>query len=136
LGLVDDEIREYMRVLAVKPNMLAALVNLGNAYFGQEKYDAAIEQYRKAARIDPNEAMIRYNLGAAYSNNSNYRQAVAEYLRAVEIEPELSDAHYGLAVGFYQLKQYDLARIHLKIAEKLGVDVPKDQLDALKRKLR
>jgi tetratricopeptide (TPR) repeat protein len=136
LGLVDDEIREYTRVLAVKPNMLAALINLGNAYFGQEKYDAAIEQYRKAARVDPNEAMICYNLGAAYSNNKNYNKAVAEYLRAVEIEPELGDAHYGLAVGFYQLKKYDLARIHIKIAEKLGVDVPKDQLDALKRNLR
>jgi len=136
LGLVDDEIREYTKVLAVKPNMLAALINLGNAYFGQEKYNAAIEQYKKAVRIEPNEGMIHYNLGAAYSNNKNYNQAVAEYLRAVEIEPEIGDAHHGLAIGFYQLKKYDLAWIHIKIAEKLGVEVSKDQLDAIKRKLR
>jgi tetratricopeptide (TPR) repeat protein len=80
--------------------------------------------------------MIHYNLGAAYSNNKNYNQAVAEYLRAVEIEPEIGDAHYGLAIGFYQLQKYDLAWIHIKIAEKLGVEVSKDQFDAIKSKLR
>jgi len=134
LGQVDDEIQEYTKVLAVKPDMLAALINLGNAYFEKEKYESAIEQYQKAARIDPNEAMIHYNLGAAYSNRKNYEQAVAEYMRAVELEPEMGDAHHGLAIGFYQLKKYDLAWIHIKLAEKLGVEVPKDQLEAIKSK--
>jgi len=136
LGLVDDEIRTYKRVLVAKPDMLAALVNLGNAYFGQKKYGAAIEQYKKAVRIEPNRAMIHYNLGAAYSNNKNYAEAVTEYLSAVEIDPKIGDAHYGLAFGFYQLKKYDLAWKHIKNAEKLGVEVSKDQLDAIKSKLQ
>ncbi len=136
LGSVDDEIWGYKRALAVKPDMLAALINLGNAYFGQKKYGAAVEQYKKAVLIKPDEAMIHYNLGATFSNNKNYEQAVAEYLRAVEIDPEIGDAHYGLAFGFYQLKKYDLAWKHIKIAEKLGVEISKDQLNAIKRKLR
>ncbi len=136
LGFVDDEILAYKSALAVKPDMLAALVNLGSAYFGQKKYDAAIEQYKKAVLIKPDEAMIHYNLGAAYSNNENYKQAVAEYLRAVEIDPEIGDAHYGLALGYYQLKNYDLAWKHIQIAEKLGVEISKDQLNAIKRNLR
>lgn len=136
LGFVDDEILAYKSALAVKPDMLAALVNLGSAYFGQKKYDVAIEQYKKAVLIKPDEAMIHYNLGAAFSNNENYEQGVAEYLRAVEIEPENGDAHYGLAFGFYELKKYDLAWKHIRIAEKLGVEVSKDQLNAIKRKLR
>ena len=136
LGFVDDEILAYKSALAVKPDMLAALVNLGSAYFGQKKYDAAIEQYKKAVLINPDEAMIHYNLGAAFSNNENYEQGVAEYLRAVELEPENGDAHYGLAIGYYQLKKYDLAWKHIRIAGKLGVEVSKDQLNAIKRKLR
>ncbi|GAG91200.1 unnamed protein product, partial [marine sediment metagenome] len=48
LGLVDDEIQAYKRTLAVEPDMLAALMNLGNAYFGKQNYDAAIEQYKKS----------------------------------------------------------------------------------------
>jgi len=136
LGSVDEEIWGYKRALAVKPDMIAALINLGNAYFGQKKYGAAIEQYKKAVLLKPNEAMIHYNLGAAFSNNENYEQAVAEYLKAVEIDPKIGDAHYGLAFGFYQLKKYNLAWKHIQIAEKLGVEISKDQLNAIKRKLR
>jgi len=135
LGSVDEEIWGYKRALAVKPDMLAALVNLGTAYFGQKKYSMAIEQYKKASLIQPDEAMIHYNLGAAYSNNENYEQGVAEYLKAVEINPDIGDAHYGLAFGFYQLKKYDSAWKHIKLAEKLGAEVSEDQLDAIKRKL-
>jgi tetratricopeptide (TPR) repeat protein len=136
LKSVDEEIWGYKRALAVRPDMLAALVNLGNAYFGQKKYSMAIEQYKKAVLIHPNEAMIHYNLGAAYSNSENYKQGVAAYLMAVGIDPEMGDAHYGLAFGFYQLKKYDLAWKHIQIAQKLGVEVSKDQLEAIKRKVR
>ncbi|MFB0525550.1 MAG: tetratricopeptide repeat protein [Phycisphaerae bacterium] len=136
LGLVDDEIRAYKEALTIKPDMLAALVNLGNAYFGKQDYDAAIQQYNKAVRIKPDDGGVRYNLGAAYSNKADYKQAVAEYLEAVKIEPKMGDAHYGLAFGFYKLKKYDLAAKHLNIAEKLGVEVSKDLLDAIKDKLR
>ncbi|MFB0556147.1 MAG: tetratricopeptide repeat protein [Phycisphaerae bacterium] len=133
---VDDEISAYKKALALKPDMFAALVALGNAYFGQKKYTSAIEQYNKAVLVNPEEAMIHYNLGAAYSNNEDYEEAVTEYLRAVEIDPEIGDAHYGLAFGYYQLKNYGLAWKHIQIAEKLGVEVSKEQLNAIKRKLR
>jgi tetratricopeptide (TPR) repeat protein len=136
LKAVDEEIWGYKRALAVQPDMLAALVNLGNAYFGQKKYNLAIEQYKKATLIQPDEAMIHYNLGAAYCNSENYKQGVTSYLRAVEIDPDIGDAHYGLAFGFYNLKKYDLAWKHIQIAQKLGVGVSKDQLNAIKRKVR
>ena len=136
LGLVDGEISAYKRALAIKPDMFAALVGLGNAYFGQQQYRAAINYYKEAVLINPDEYSIHYNLGAAYSNNKKYEQGVAEYLKAVEIDPEIGDAHYGLAFGFYQLKKYDLAWKHIQIAEKLGVEISKDQLNAIKSKLR
>jgi len=135
MGMVEDEILQYNLILAIKPDMLSALVNLGNAYFGQDKYSVAITQYKKAVLLEPNEPMVYYNLGAAYSNNENYKQAVGAYLKAVEIDPAIGDAHYGLAFGFYQLKKYDLAWKHIKMAQDLGVKVTKDQLDAIKSRL-
>jgi tetratricopeptide (TPR) repeat protein len=135
LGMVEDEIWQYKMILTIKPDMLSALVNLGNAYFGQNKYSMAITHYKKAVLLEPNEPMVYYNLGAAYSNNENYEQAVEAYLKAVELDPAIGDAHYGLAFGFYQLKKYDLAWEHIKIAQNLGVEVTKDQLDAIKRRL-
>lgn len=131
LGLVGDEIRAYKKALAIKPDMMAALANLGNAYFGKQNYDAAIEQYKKAVRIKPDDGAIHYNLGAAYSNKGQYEQAVAEYRKAVEIEPEMGDAHNGLAFVFYKLEKYDLAWHHIKVAEKLGIEISKELLAAI-----
>lgn len=136
IGSVQDEIRAYQRALAIEPNMLAALINLGNAHFGQKRYIQAIEQYKKAVKIKPDDAMIHYNIGAAYSNNENYEQAVAEYNKTIELDPQSSDAHHGLAIGYYQLKKYGLAWKHIKIAEKLGMKIPQDQLNAIKQRLR
>ena len=135
MGMIEDEIQQYKMILAIKPDMLSALVNLGNAYFGQDKYNVAIMHYKKAVLLEPNKPMVYYNLGAAYSNNENYEQAVAAYLKAVEIDPAIGDAHYGLAFGFYQLKKYDLAWEHIKMARDLGVKVTTDQLDAIKSRL-
>ncbi|MBL7189531.1 MAG: tetratricopeptide repeat protein [Phycisphaerae bacterium] len=136
LGLVSDEIWEYQQILAIKPDMLAALVNLGNAYFSLNKYSRAIEYYNKAVRIKPDEAMVHYNLGAAYSKSSKHTEAITAYLKAVQIDPEIGDAHYGLAFGFYHAKKYDLAWTHIKIAQKLGVEVTEDQLKAIESRLR
>lgn len=136
LGLVDDEIWEYQQALAIKPDMVAALVNLGNAYFALKKYSRAIEHYSEAVRIKPDEAMVYYNLGAAYSKSEKYDEAIAAYLKAVEIDPEIGDAHYGLAFGFYQVKKYELAWTHIKLAQKLGVQVTEDQIKAIKSRLR
>jgi tetratricopeptide (TPR) repeat protein len=135
LGMVEDEIWQYKMILAIKPDMLSALVNLGNAYFGQNKYSVAIEQYKKAVMLEPDEPMVYYNLGAAYSNNENYELAVDAYLKAVELDPAIGDAHYGLAFGYYQLKKYDLAWKHIKMAKDLGVEVTKEQLDAIRSRL-
>ncbi len=135
IGLVDDEISAYKSVLSIRPDMFEALVNLGNAYFEQENYIKAIELYKRAVKIQPGEAMLYYNLGATYSNNKDYKQAVVEYLKAIEIDPTIGDAHYGLAFGFYHLKKYDFAWKHIQIAQELGAEVSKDQLDAIKRRL-
>lgn len=135
LGMVDDEIDQYTKVLLIKPDMLSALVNLGNAYFGQNRYNEAIKQYKTAVQFEPNEPMVYYNLGVAYSNNEDYEHAVGAYLKAVAINPSIGEAHYGLAFGYYQLKKYDLAWKHIRIAQNLGVEVTKDQLDAIKSRL-
>ncbi len=136
LGRSHDEIQAYQKALALKPDMVAALVGLGNAYFGRKKYDAAIEQYKKAARLTEDDGTIHYNLGAAYSNKEDYEQAATVYLEAVKLNPEMGDAHNGLAFIFYKLEKYELAAKHIKAAEELGVEIEKNLLRAIKKKLR
>ena len=83
LGQVDDEIQAYKKALAIEPGMVAALMSLGNAYFGKQSYNAAIEQYHKALWIKPDDGTIHYNLGAAYFNKANYQQA-AKHVKIAE----------------------------------------------------
>jgi tetratricopeptide (TPR) repeat protein len=136
LNLVDDEVQAYKKALAIKPDMAVALVSLGNIYFRKQDYKSAIEQYKKAGRIAPEDNAIHYNLGAAYSNQGQYEQAVVEYKKAIEIDQKMGDAHNGLAFAFYRLEKYDLAWHHIKIAEELGIKVPKDLLTAIEKELK
>lgn len=136
LERADDEIAAYNSALAIKPKMLNALVNLGNAYFGQKKYDSAIGLFERAISVQPAEAMIYFNLGAAYSNKGDYAQAVAAFLNAVEIDDRIADVHYQLAVGYYYLKEFDLAWKHIKIAKDLGAEVTAEQLEAIKSRMK
>jgi Flp pilus assembly protein TadD len=116
--------------------MVSALANLGNAYFSQEKYDAAIEQYRRAIQVKPDDSGLRYNLGAAHSNKGEYQQAIIEYRKAVELKPEMGDAHNGLAFAYYKLEKYDLAAEHIGIAEELGAEISAELLAAIEGELR
>lgn len=136
LNQVAEEIAAYTKVLSIRPNMANALVNLGNAYFGREEYDSAIRLFERAALARPAEAMIFFNLGAAYSNKGDYEQAVAAYLNAVRIDDRIADVHYQLAVGYYHLNEFDLAWEHIKIAEDLGADVSKEQLNVIKSRMK
>jgi tetratricopeptide (TPR) repeat protein len=136
LGQPADEISAYNSALSVNPNMLNALVNLGNAYFGQKKYDSAIELFERAIAVEPTKAMIYFNLGAAYSNKGDYAQAVAAFLNAVQIDDAIPEVHYQLAVGYYHLQDFDLAWKHIKIAQKLGAEVTDEQLEAIKSRMK
>ena len=47
----------------------------------------------------------------------------------------MGDAQKGLGIAFYNLKKYDLAWEHIKIAEELGAEIDKDLLSAIEEKL-
>ncbi len=136
LGFIDEEIAAYKNALAIEPEMTAALTNLGNAYFGRQNFDEAVILYKQALALSPNEALLYYNLGAAYSNKKDYKQAKDAYLKAVEILPDLGDAHYGLAYCFYNMKDYESSWTHLKIAEKLGVEIDEGLMKAVQREVK
>jgi len=134
-GRTADEINAYKNALRIDSDMLAALVNLGNAYFALKDYDSAVRQYQKAAALKPNDAWILFNLGSAYSNQGNFEQAVEAYLGAVKLSPQIGDAHHGLAYGFYRLQKYELAWKHINLAQKLGVQVPDEEIEAIRNQI-
>ncbi|MDD5459954.1 MAG: tetratricopeptide repeat protein, partial [Phycisphaerae bacterium] len=135
IGLDDLQIEALEKTLRLKPDMVAAMLNLGNIYFSKKMYTSAIGQYQKAASLQPDDAGIHYNIAAAYSNNEQYQKAIPEYLKVIKIAPKMGDAHLGLAVGFYNLQKYSLAFQHLQIAKQLGVEINENLTAAIEQNL-
>lgn len=75
------------------------MVNLGNAYNNQGKYDKAIAQYERELGIKEkvlgvghvNTASILNNLGNIYDNQGKYEEAIAQYERALKIKEKRSE---------------------------------------------
>jgi tetratricopeptide (TPR) repeat protein len=112
--------------------MVAAMANLGNAYFARQRYDTAIEQYRRALALAPDDESVRCNLAAAYSNTALYEKAAAEYLLAIRIEPQFARAHKGLVYPLYRLGRCEEALEHAAIAAELGEQADAKLVAALK----
>ena len=62
-GLYHREIAEYKKCLALNPDYVEALLNLGHAHLARDELDEAREAYLKVLERDSNNATVRYNLG-------------------------------------------------------------------------
>ncbi|KJR86477.1 uncharacterized protein SPSK_02223 [Sporothrix schenckii 1099-18] len=62
--------------------------NLGNKYFKDKSYMAAIGEYTKAVNLVPQSATYLSNRAAAYMSAGNYSSALEDCLRATDLDPQ------------------------------------------------
>lgn len=86
-GDLAAAIRDYRGVLAVRPETLAARVNLGAALAHTGQLDAAIAEYRQALKIAPQLGSVHLDLGLAYARKGDLGSALPEYLAAYRASP-------------------------------------------------
>ena len=132
-GKFQEAADEYLKALALDPENVDVLTNLGVAYYNLGKLDEAVEQYAKAVKLAPNDGDIRSNLAAAYvqkyqanGDKDQLNQALQGYKKAVELKPDLAEAHFGLGVVYALLGQNQDAIQALETFQKL--DKGKDPL--------
>lgn len=123
LDRTDDEISSYEQVIALDPAMAAAYQNLGNAYLKQGNGAAAIQTYRKGLLNEPANTGLRYNLGAALAKSDLHKEAIVEFLEVIRLEPENASAYNGAAISYYQLGNYNSAKVYALKASELGFHV-------------
>ncbi|MBF0380939.1 MAG: glycosyltransferase family protein [Magnetococcales bacterium] len=82
--------------LAIKPNNISALSNLGFALQSVGKVDEAIICYNKAIALAPQYLQAHYNLGNAQREQGKLADAVASYKRVITLNPDYVSAHYNL----------------------------------------
>ena len=85
------------QMLAVEPQFVPALYNLGFAFLKQAKYEQAIASLQKAVQLDPLNAGAYFYLGAAYVKTGQLAEALETTERALVIHEE--DAKYHNQLG-------------------------------------
>ncbi len=107
-GRYTDAEVEYKKALAKNPKSKEAAVDLGSAYYKQQRFDEALRQYANAgeAMKSPQEqSTAYYDAGNSLFKMEKYREAIGAYKQALKINPKDDDARYNLAMSLEKLKQ-------------------------------
>ncbi len=90
----DRDYRKSIAILTLINKTPQDWYNLGNSYYKQRKYEAAIKAYEKA----PSNAGKYHNLGNSYFKIKDYDNAIRSYQQALIIQKD-NDTQYNLELA-------------------------------------
>jgi tetratricopeptide (TPR) repeat protein len=76
------------KLVELYPNDERAHGQLGQFYFGQQKYEFAIEHLKKSTELNPNYSSSYNMLGYSYRNFENYDEAEKAFKKYIELIPD------------------------------------------------
>jgi Tfp pilus assembly protein PilF len=101
-GELEKSIAAWKEALAMEPDDVSALSNLGSAYTYAGRLEEATAQYRRALEIDPENYKTRSNLGVALARTGHREEALKHLRHALELNPE--DVPTLTALGGVQMQ--------------------------------
>jgi tetratricopeptide (TPR) repeat protein len=115
LGDAAEAERAYARALSVRPDLLAAAINLGRLRLAAKNYEQAAAVLKPAAEKHPLSADAHALLGEAYVQTAKYAEAAKHFGEALRLDPEgKAEAHLRLAMLHDAAGQKDLAAAELE----------------------
>jgi intraflagellar transport protein 88 len=106
-GMIQEALAKYNEIIKGKQYQLAGRirVNMGNIYYNQQKYPAAIRMYKMALDILPATSKemrfkINKNIGHAYVKMGKFNEAIQSYEHILKGTPDHITA-FNLIVCFY-----------------------------------
>ncbi|MDY8138765.1 tetratricopeptide repeat protein [Aquimarina sp. 2201CG5-10] len=121
---------EYRKAIAKNPADATAKYNLGNAYYGSEKYDEAVGRYTETAKVASTKTEKHkafHNQGNTYMEQKKYKEAVDAYKNALRNNPKDDETRYNLALAKKMLEQEQQQNDQNKDQDKDNKDQNKDQ---------
>ena len=98
---------------SVTPAQVQQLLNSGQNYFDQARFDDALRVYSQVIALtmkDPKVSSIaNLRIGSIYLAQRKTDNAVASFQRAVTLAPDMAEAHNYLGEALGELKQYTRA---------------------------
>ena len=109
IGLLDDAIIAFQKVISLEPNDAKAHYNIGNTFQKQGKWQEAIDAYNKALLIKPEYAEAYNNMGVALKEQGKLDEAIKAYNKTVLIKSDYADAYYNMGNALNDYGKWDEA---------------------------
>jgi tetratricopeptide (TPR) repeat protein len=115
-GRLDEALKQYKKVLRLKPNDVHARSSMAGIYAKQGQTDRAIMQYQEVLRLDPNFVDAGYNLATVLLQADRPKEALTLLQQVVRKTPDSAEAHNNLASALVANNQPVEAIEHLRQA--------------------
>ena len=112
----------FRHVLAVKPDIADAHINLGAALEMSAREPEALAEYREAARLADDSVNAHFNIGNLLTKMDQPAEALPEYNRAIALAPGMADLHNGQGQALAALGRFDEANTAFAEAIRLNPD--------------
>ena len=109
LGIAGETIKNYRKLLQLKPEHTDAYNNLGIVFYEQGKYLEAAKNYQKAIDINPDLADLHYNLGNTLKQSGNLKKAIESYEASLVINPDDPEVLNAFGNALREYGEFDQA---------------------------
>ncbi|MFO7556291.1 MAG: tetratricopeptide repeat protein [Desulfobacterales bacterium] len=104
--------------LEVRKQQGEAARNLGEAYYRNGNYTAALREFLKAKALYPDDPFLQNDLGLAYKAKKQLDLAIQHFEKALEIKPDYAPAMNNLGTAYLDKQEWDTAIEYFKKVEK------------------
>jgi tetratricopeptide (TPR) repeat protein len=121
-ALLDAAIGMYRDALRRDPDLVPALINLGNAHYTRGELIEAQALYEKAIATAPGFFEAHFNLGNVMHDLGRLHDACLSYQDALAVNPDCAEAHFYLAVTLEKAGRSAEARQHWRAYQEIAPD--------------
>jgi protein O-GlcNAc transferase len=105
-GDFDSAIREYAKVVELRPDLAEAYNNLGVAQKRKGELDKAAASFNKALARRPDYSAALSNRGWIFAEQNQWTEARQDFERALSLNPADDGALYGLSQSLREARDY------------------------------
>ena len=119
---LDAAAARYRQALAADPELVPALINLGNVHYTRGQMVEAQALYERAVGLAPEYFEAHFNLGNVLHDLGRLEDACLSYRDALAVNPRCAEGHFYLAVTLEKLGRSGEARAHWRAYQDLAPD--------------
>jgi len=135
-GRYDEAISRFQIAGRLRPEDVAAAVNIGQILLQLNRLEEAKASFKAALELDNKIPAAQYGLGQIALAARNYTEAITYFEKALLLAPAANRIHYSLAMAYRGSGNIEKAREHLAQQGTVGVRVADPLVDGLQELIK